>query len=70
VARGVEMLGHRKSRNVVPYASQVFIKATSEASSCLSNVKKWTTAAKYAIHNILGLAGEHVPNMKGAFREV
>lgn len=54
VAYGAEMLGHRKSRNVIAFASQVFTKATPEASSCLTIVQKWTTTARYAIHKILG----------------
>ena len=63
----VEMLDQRKSRNVVAYASQEFNKATPEASSCLTNAKKKTTTAGFAIHKILGLAGEVVTTIKGAF---
>ena len=54
------MLGHRPHRSVVAYTSQMFAETTSEVPSILNSVKKWASAAGYAIDKILGLAGEMV----------
>lgn len=68
MASGVEMSGHRKPRSVVAYASQMFAETTSEVSSGLTNVKKWASAAGYAINKILGLTSDMVTDGKGRFR--
>ena len=47
------MLGHRKPRCVVAYSSQMFAKTTPKASSSFSNVKKRTSATRYAVNKIL-----------------
>ena len=54
VARGFEMLRHRKLRSVVAhaYTSQTFAKTTPEVSFSFINVKNWASAAGYAINKI------------------
>ena len=47
------MLRHRKPRSVIVYTSQMFAGTTSEVSSSLTNVKKWASAAGYAMDKIL-----------------
>ena len=59
------MLGHRKPGSVVAYTSQMFAETTPEVSSSLTNVKKWASAAGYAIEKILGLTSEMVIDGKG-----
>ena len=61
------MSGHRKPRSVA-YTSQMFAETTPEASSSLTNVKKWASAAGYAIDKILGLTSDMVTEEKGRFR--
>ena len=53
MARGVEMLRHRKLRNVVThaYTSQTFAKTTPEVSFSFTNVKNWASVAGYAAVN-------------------
>jgi len=43
------MLGHRKSRSVLAYASQMLTKSTSEASPGFTDVEMGASAAGYAI---------------------
>ena len=65
VARRVEMLGHRKSRSVLAYASQMLTKSTSEASPSLPDVPD---AAGYVVHEIFRHACKMLIDGKGAFR--
>ena len=58
------MLGHRKPRSVVAYTSQMFAEATPKVCSSFTNVKKWASAAGYAIDKILGLTNEMVTDSK------
>ena len=45
MARRVEMLGHRKSRSVIAYASQMLTKSTSEASTGFTDVEMGASVA-------------------------
>ena len=52
VARRVEMLGHRKSKSVLAYASQMLTKSTSEALPSFTDVEMGASVAGYAVHKI------------------
>jgi len=64
----VEMLGHRKSRSVLAYASQMLTKSTSEASPSFTDVEMGASAAGYAVHEIFRHSCKIFSDGKGAFR--
>lgn len=68
VTGGVEMLGHRKSRGVVAYASQMLTNATPETSSSFADVEMGASAAGETVHKIFRSAGEMIADGEGTFR--
>ena len=62
------MLGHRKSRGVVAYASQMLTNATPETSPSFADVEMGASAAGETVHKIFRSAGEMIADGEGAFR--
>ena len=68
VARRVEMLGHRKSKSVLAYASQMLTKSTSEALPSFTDVEMGASVAGYAVHKIFRHTCKMSLDGEGAFR--
>ena len=62
------MLCHRKSRDVVAYASQMLTNPTPETSPSFTNVDIEASAAGYTVHKIFRHAGEMIADGGGAPR--
>ena len=62
------MLCHRKSRDVVAYASQVLTNSTPETLPSFADVDMGAFAAGYSVHKIFLRAGEMIADGEFAFK--